>query len=100
MYSSIACRDNLGLWRSARPQPRRSGMRSFLSRESTRSIPLVPALGLALCALGLMLLPPAAAASSLLPPGSELTPVQEAAPFGTVLAISGGTAAATRLVCA
>ncbi len=73
-------------------------MRSFLSRESTRSIPLVPALGLALCALGLMLLPPAAAASSLLPPGSELTPVQEAAPFGTVLAISGDTAAVTGFV--
>ena len=36
-----------------------------------------------------------ATATTLLPPSSELTPVQPAAPYGTALAISGDTAAVT-----
>src|ERR1700688_503300 len=71
-------------------------MRVFIASKATRWIPLAPALVLAVGALGLMLLlPPAAAAASLLPPGPVLTPVQPASPFGTVLAISGDTAAVT-----
>lgn len=71
-------------------------MRVFIASKATRSIPLAPALVVG--ALGLMLLAPAAAAASLLPPGPELRPVQAASPFGTVLAISGDTAAVTGFV--
>jgi FG-GAP repeat len=79
-------------------------MRIFMASKARRSVPLTlaPALVLALSALGALgptlLLPPAAAAASLTPPGPELTPVQPASPFGTVLAISGDTAAVTGFV--
>jgi hypothetical protein len=72
---------------------------------ATHPIPLVPALGLALWLILLPAMAPAAAAAgggsaaaattSLQPPSSELRPVQAAVDYGTAVAISGDTAAAT-----
>jgi hypothetical protein len=82
-------------------------MRTSLSEQASRRgapavLPLPSvARWVALAALLTLLLlmaasgPAAAAAVPLLPPSSELTPAQAAAPYGTVLAISGDTAAVT-----
>src|SRR6202158_4564152 len=118
MYRRLACLDNQGLRRFALASQRRSGMRTPMVEQapcrgaaaappsSSRWVALA-ALPAVLAMLALLATPalaaaePAAAGSSpatvatLLPPSSELTPVQAAAPYGTVLAISGDTAAVT-----
>jgi hypothetical protein len=65
----------------------------------------LPALALGLALIATAVLPPAcladqaaSGAPSLVPPGSELTPAEAAAPYGTAMAISGDTAAVTGFV--
>src|SRR5260370_14004625 len=79
-------------------------LRNTVRRASSSTYPAIALV--ALMALAVMAAPGRAvgagsapdAAPSFLPPSSALTPVQPAAPFGTVVAISGDTAAVTGLL--
>jgi hypothetical protein len=75
---------------------------SVLNNEVRASFPTYPALALLFLTVLAMMAAPlpvlAAGPPSFLPPSSELTPVQSAAPYGLVVAISGDTAAVTGFI--